>query len=448
MKTEINQLAIEFDADEEFETGRQALVEVLQCKLHFKDTSQFSVMAEILKTDEQKLAAFWFAYFTARLKIEQSYEFILANQCFDWGVKQLDAMQDQTLRPSNCVLLKTQIAVMLVDEDRGMHNNHFSHTQQSCEKALALIAAQPECQAKLESEITYIQAVLALSTLLAKRDTGVFIAESEWIEIEQVLQSAYEKTKSLKIYASVLKAYLVSLSYLKEVTASKLVVSDGRLVSSYYATINSMQVNCLIGSLENQTLREKLMLKVKANSFYEPEPPDVLSDMSEGGQFHIWQFDLPEVNLPEFRDSPLSYNLSLRFNSLGLVQLHFETDLMGADVNHIRHLTNLPLENALDEKIEWQDQTGLLYLRDLAEYIFSQVDDWFGDESSLIYSASEHVSTVLLLETLEDVLQPGKMLTFTEAQNHPDWIGIKIPPREVRSTFENWRVQIPHTGIL
>ncbi|MEA3405858.1 MAG: hypothetical protein U9R28_09000, partial [Pseudomonadota bacterium] len=42
---------------------------------------------------------------------------------------------------------------------------------------------------------------------------------------------------------------------------------------------------------------------------------------------------------------------------------------------------------------------------------------------------------------------PGKMLTFTEAQNHPDWIGIKIPPREVRSTFENWRVQIPHTGI-
>jgi len=447
LKTEINQLAVEFDAEEEFEIGRQALVEVLPCKLHFKDSSKFSEMAQSLKTDEQKLAAFWFAYFTARLKIEQSYEFTLANQCFDWGVKQLDAMQDQALRPSNCALLKAQIAVLLVDEDRGLHNNHFSHTQHSCEKALSLIAAQPECQAELENEVTYIEAVLALSTLLAKRDAGLSIAESEWLEIEQVLQLAYTKTKSLKIYASVLKAHLVSLSYLKKVTANKLVVADGRLISSYYATINSMQVDSLIDALESQELREKLMLKINANGFYEPEPPDVLSDLSEGGQFHIWQFDLPEVTLPEFRSQPLSYNLSLRFNSLGLVQLHFETDLIGADVNYIRHLTNLPLENALDEKVEWQGQVGLLYLRDLAEHLFSQIDSWFGVGASLIYSASEHVSTTLLLETLEDVLQPGKMLTFSEVKSHSDWIGIEIPPREVRSAFENWRVQTPHNGV-
>jgi hypothetical protein len=172
LKTEINQLAINFDADEDFEVGRQALVEFIPCILHFKDTSQFPRMAQSLKSDEQKLAAFWFAYFTARLKIEQSYDFTLANQCFDWGVEQLDAMQNQALRPANCVLLKAQIAVMLVDEDRGMHNNHFYHTQQSCEKALALIAEQTECQAELEYEISYIEAILALSKLLAKRDSA------------------------------------------------------------------------------------------------------------------------------------------------------------------------------------------------------------------------------------------------------------------------------------
>jgi hypothetical protein len=227
----------------------------------------------------------------------------------------------------------------------------------------------------------------------------------------------------------------------------KLVVVDGKLISSYYSTINSMQVDSLIDSLENNALREKLMEKVNAHSFYEPEPPDILSDMSESGQFHIWQFDLPQVVLPDFRSQSLTYNLSLRFNSLGLIQLHFETDLNGADVNYIRHLTNLPLENALDETIEWQGKAGLHYLSDLADVLFEQIDEWFGRKSSFIYSSSEHVSTTLLLETLADSLQPEKMLTFAEVQNHPDWIGIKIPPREVRSAFENWRVQTPHDGI-
>jgi len=185
------------------------------------------------------------------------------------------------------------------------------------------------------------------------------------------------KIQPLKVYASVLKAHLASIAYLKNAHHSKLVVTDGRLVSSYYATINSMQVDSLISALETQALRDDLMLKVQAKSFYEPEPPDVLSDMSEGGQFHIWQFDLPDVVLPEFRGAALRYGLSLRFNSLGLAQLHFETDLAGVDVNHIRHLINLPLENALDEKINWQEKAGLLYLRDVADYLFSQIDDWW-----------------------------------------------------------------------
>ncbi|MEA1989738.1 MAG: hypothetical protein U9N57_11115 [Pseudomonadota bacterium] len=447
MKIDINQQAMAFDAEEEFESGRHALVDTLQCTLHFKDTSQFSEMAKKLKSDQQKLAAFWFAYFTARLKIEQSYEFTLANQCFDWGLKQLDAVQDPSVKPTSCVLLRAQIAVMLVDEDRGMHNNHFSYTRKSCDKALALIAEQPECQAELAFEIAYIQAVQALSALLEKRDQGVLITEQDWEQIELVLKAAYLKTQPLKIYASVLKAHLASIAYLKKATHSKLVVTDGRLVSSYYATINSMQVDCLISSLENQALRDDLMLKVQAKSFYEPEPPDVLSDMSEGGQFHIWQFDLPDVVLPEFRGGALRYGLSLRFNSLGLAQLHFEADLAGIDVNHVRHLINLPLENALDEKVEWQEQVGLLYLRDVADYLFSQIDDWFGQGSSLIYSTSEHVSNTLLLETIQDSASPELLLSFQQVQEHPDWLGLTVPPREVRSAFENWRVQTPHKGV-
>jgi len=444
---DINQVAIQYDEDEAFEAGRQALVEVLQSPMLFKDQAQFAEMTKQLETDQQKLAAFWYAYFTARLKIEQSYEFILANQIFEWGVEQLEAIQNSTLLPAKQVVLKARVAVMLVDEDRGMHNNHFIHTQRSCEKALAVIAEQPESREALQAEITYIEAVLHLARVLDKRDSGQVVTESEWQEVEQVLQSAYVATKALKIYASVLKAHLCSLSYLKPVAPNKLVVTDGRLVSTYYATVNSMQVECLVTALEDPEVRRGLMTQLHTDSFYEPEPPDILSDLSADRQFHIWQFDLPEVVLPQFRDQGLTYSLSLRFNSLGLMQLHFECELDGLDVNSLRHMTNLALENALDEEIVWGNQPGLLYLKNVAEYVFTAIDDWLGDGSNLIYSVSEHVNNTLLIETVEDSSRPGQILSFAELQQHQDWMGLKVPPREVRSAFENWRVQTPHEGI-
>ncbi len=444
---DVNQVAIGFDADEAFEAGRQALVSSLGCKLVFKDVTQFDEMASQLKSDEQKLAAFWYAYFTARLKIEQSYEFTLADHIFEWGVSQLNAMQDSALQPENSVLLKARVAVMLVDEDRGMHNNHFEYTQRSCEKALAVIAEQPDCHEALQHEITYIKAILHLTTVLAKRDSGVQITEQEWLQTEDVLQTAYIATKALKIYASVLKAHLCSLAYLKPVNPSKLLVTDGRLVSTYYATVNSMQVECLITALEDPKIRKGLMAQLHTQNFYEPEPPDILSDLSSDRQFHVWQFDLPQVSLPTFRDQGLTYDLSLRFNSLGLMQLHFECELDGMDINAIRHMTNLALENALDEEITWAEQPGLLYLKNIAQHVFSSIDDWLGKGSNLIYSVSEYVNNTLLIETVEDSSRPGRILTFPELEQHQDWMGLKVPPREVRSAFENWRVQTPHDGI-
>lgn len=403
-------------------------------------------MAAALKTDQQKLAGFWFAYFTARLKIEQSYDFLMAFKTFNWGVEQLEVMSDQALRPTPCVELRTRIAVMAVDEDRGMHNNHFVNTKRACDEALDLIDQHPECRAELDKKIAYISAIKALSEVLLRRDQGEVISDSEWDRLQDSLKSAYEITLELKVYSSVLKAYLISIDYLRKVPANKLIVREGRLVSVYYATINSMQVDSLIGALENEHQRQQLIDELQADAFYEPEPPDILSDMSESGQFHVWQFDLAEVLLPQFRDSGQNFELGLRFNSLGLLQLQFETDLVGADVNKIRHLTNLPLENALDEAISWNGQ-DYLYLRDLADDVFNKVEDWFGGNASLIYNTSEHISSTMLLETIEDQAQAGKLLSFSEVEQHPDWLGIKVPPREVRSTFENWRVQKPHSGI-
>lgn len=446
MVMDINQVSIEFDQKEEFEVGRQALVEILQCNLQLNDQTQFNDMANNLITDQQKLAGFWFAYFTARLKIEQSYDFLLAFEIYGWGAALLEKMQEQSLRPSQCIELRTHIAVMAVEEDRGMHNNHFSNTHRACEEALQLIEKNPNCRAELQKKIAYIEAVKAMSDVLVRRDKGEVITADEWNALQTIMRTAYEKTRDLKVYSSVLKSYLISIDYLREAPTNKLIIEDGRLVSSYYATINSMQVDCLIDALSNDSLRARLISDLKANAFYEPEPPDILSDMSETGQFHIWQFDLPEVKLPAFRDSGISYELNLRFNSLGLLQLKFELELQGADVNCVRHLTNLPLENALDETIKWGEK-NYHYLRELADDVFSDVERWFGGNSSLIYSTSEHVSSTLLIETLGDQARPGKLLNFAEVQSHPDWIGLKVPPREVRSTFENWRVQKPHTGI-
>jgi len=443
---DINQVAVEFDQDEDFETGRQFLAEKLPCSLYFKDTSQLVNMAQSLESDEQKLAGYWVAYFTARLKIEQSYDFLLAFNIYEWGAKLLDAMQQQDLRPLPCIELRAKIAVMAVDEDRGMHNNHFIQTQQACDEALELIEQNPQCRPELDNKIAYIEAVKAMSDVLVRRDQGERISDSEWNALQVTLRTAYDTIIELKVYASVIKAYLVSIDFLREAPTNKLIIRDGRLISTYYATINSMQVECLISSLEDEESRQKLVKVLEAKAFYEPEPPDILSDMSESGQFHIWQFDLDEINLPNFRAEGICYALSLRINSLGLLQLHLQAELEGADVNKVRHLTNLPLENALDEMIEWQGRS-YLYLRDVASEIFQNVENWLGGQSSLIYNTSEHIASTMLLETMEDQAQPNKLLSFADVQAHPDWLGLKIPPREVRSTFENWRVQKPHPGI-
>ena len=442
----INQIAVEYDQEEEFEVGRQALVEFLGCEVQLKNASQLPSLAEQLLTDEQKLSGFWFAYFTARLKIEQSYDFLFAFELFSWGADLLDTMQDQTLRPKPCEELRARIAVMAVDEDRGMHNNHFSNTLRACNEALALVAKHPECSQELAVKVAYIEAIRTFSELLVKRDTGLFISDHEWSHCQLELQKAYQVTRDLKVYASVLKAYLISIDYLRASPVDKLIVAEGRMTSTYYATINSMEVDHLIESLTDQAQRQKLIEALSATAFYEPEPPDILSDMSESGQFHVWQFDLNSTELPYFRDESIQFELVLRFNSLGLLQLQCTTDLDGFDVNAVRHLANLPLENALDEKMQW-NQTEYHYLRDIADDIFAKVQSWFGGTQCLIYNTSEHVSSTLLLESIVTSADPNKWLTFSEVEQHPDWIGLKTPPREVRSTFENWRVQAPHHGV-
>ena len=443
----INELAITYDADEDFEEGRQMLAAMLDCNLRFDKALDETSYANILQTDEQKLAAFWFAYFTARLKIEQSYDFLLANQVFNWGCFQLDAMVDASLKPEACTLLQMKVAVRLVELDRGMHNNHFVTAEQACHELLSLIGSEQACTTSLEMERSYVEAILTLTQLLVRRDKGGLIGADEWQSCETVLRSAYEFLKPKKIYASIIKSYLCSLDYLKAVVEPKLVVTDGRLISTFYATVNSIEAESLVAVMEDESKRKTLMDLLQVDQFYEPEPPDILSDLSEDRQFHIWQFDLPAVSLPSFRGVSLDYALSLRFNNLGLLQLNFECPLDGLDVNAIRHLSNMALENALDESIDWPVQANLFYLRDVASFVLETIDSWFGGGDNLIYSVGEHVNTTVLIETIEQDGVAGRFLNFQELMQHPEWIGLTIPPREVRSAYENWRVQKPHNGV-
>ncbi len=442
----LNEQMQAFDQDEEFEVGRQSLVDELGEPLSFSNEADFAENTARLCRDQQKLAAFWFAYFTARLKIEQSYDFLQAFKIFDWGLEQLERMQEPTLRPEPCVELRARIAVMSVEEDRGMHNNHFVNTLKACDKALALISEYPQCTEALQTKITYIQALKAFSELLLRRERGEQISEAQWQQLKTTMQQAYQDTSALKVYSSMLKSYLLSIDSLKNAPANKLRIMDGRLTTVYYATINSMQVDSLVAFLQEDSKRQQLQQALKSDAFYEPEPPDVLSDMSVDGQFHIWQFDLDSVVLPSFRDDGIEYAVNLRFNSLGLVQLQLEVNLAQMDVNAYRHLINLPLENALDEEVYWDGQR-YLYLRDVASKVFATIEVWFGQEECLIYNTSEHVSSTSLIETLEVSDKPGELLSFSEVQAHPDWKGLQIPPREVRSTFENWRLQQPHAGV-
>lgn len=441
---DINQHAQQCDLDEAFEAGRQALSSYLGVEFSVNSPAELPKAEQALATDAQYLAAFWFAYFTARLKIERTYELSFANQLYQWGKAQLAKIQNADYLPDASEQLRTEIAVRLVDADRGMHNNDFVHTQKTCQQILTMIDAHD--QTGLTMERIYLQAILALTNLLVRRDAGDTVLEADWHEVETILQHAVQQTASLKIYSSVLHTYLTSVAYLKRVEPNKLLVADGCLVTTYYATINSMQVDDLIAALDTPSQRESLMTRIGASAFYEPEAPDVLSDLSEEGQFHIWQFDLPGIHLDDFRGATRDYQVSLRFNTLGLVQLQLETELQEVDVNTVRHLTNMALENALDEPIHWSGKI-YPYLRDVADKVFGSVDTWLGDGDSLIYNVSMHVNNCVLVE--QAVLQkaPQTYLRSHVVRAHADWAGLTIPPREVRSAFENWRVQTPHSGI-
>jgi hypothetical protein len=129
-RVNLNELGQRQDQDEAFEVGReqmQACLRALGCSVDLAhQRPQAAQMAKVSGSDEALVAAYWLAYFGARLKIEQSYDFIDAKALFAWGEQCLAQVSDAALRPQDCVGLHHRLAVASVDVDRGMHNNVFA----------------------------------------------------------------------------------------------------------------------------------------------------------------------------------------------------------------------------------------------------------------------------------------------------------------------------------
>lgn len=453
--TDINVLAVQYDEEEAFEAGRQVLFSLLPAEAG--EAITFELLREVepkIVEDQQRLAAFWAAYFTARLKIEQSYDFLQAFELYEWGAEQLAKIQQKAMLPHPCVQLRTRLNVHLVNIDRGLHNNDFPQVVETCDQLLALLESNAECKADLQTERDYVLVMRQVAQLLADRDAQGVLPETRWHEVKEALWQAYQKmqSKGLAIYSSILQSLWMALPVWQEAQGSRLWVTRGRFVTTYYATLNSMNAEGLVAALTDKQRIQELIDILGASAFYEPEPPDILSELSFKNQFHIWAMDLPEVVLADFREQGLTLQASVRLNSLGLMQLHFSTDLEGWDVNALRHLMNLPLENALDEAVQWQEMS-CRYLREVAQTVLQRIDDWLDHNHavySLIFDVSSDINSTLLIEEAQ-TRQAGEveapLLTPEQFYAHADWRGLMIPPREVRSVYENWRMQTPHPGV-
>ncbi|MDR9498431.1 MAG: hypothetical protein RI556_04580 [Hydrogenovibrio sp.] len=445
----VNELGQCLDQDEAFEVGReqmQARLQALGCSVDSAhQRPQVEQMANLSGSDEALVAAYWLAYFGARLKIEQSYDFIDAKALFAWGEQCLAKVSDAALRPQDCVCLHHQLAVASVDVDRGMHNNAFAQCADACREQLSWLAETAACQSQLSAWQAYLQAMLVLSETLQRRDQGQGVSEADWDQVESDLYQAWLKNRSQRVFASMLRAHWASVATLRQPSTDKLVIHSGQWSTAFYATLNALSVDCLSGFLQDAPKRLLLEQALGAEAFYQPEPADVLSDLSLSDPFRLWQFDLPSVRVSDFRGDALTLALSVRLNNLGSVQCLLQTDLDGMDVNALRHLNNLPLENAVDERMQWRDH-AYAYLREIADEVFAMIRDWLGHAQALQANTSEHVATSVLIEQF-CTLQSQRPLSFAQAQAHGDWQGLTTPPREVRSHFENWRLQQPHAGV-
>ncbi|GAB6035257.1 hypothetical protein [Galenea microaerophila] len=446
---EIHQIAQQYDQEEAFEVGRQKVRQWLPTEAAVNyDYERLEALAKSLHSDEARVAFYWFAYFTARMKIEQSYDFLQAFQLFDLGSAVLDQIAAAEALPEKCDRLQQKLMVRLVKIDRGIHNNDFKETVDSCNELLQMLEAYPACQTRFSAEYHYLVLMRVIAQLLMKRDAGEDSVE-EWLQVRAQLETLYHEydAKGLTIISSILQAFLMALPVWQQAGENRLQVTRGRALITFYATLNSLQTEGLAAALNHDSKRQALMQALHAEAFYEPEPPDILSDLSFHTQFHVWQFDLPEVHLPQFRHKGLHGALQLRVNSLGLLQLTMEVPIEGWDVNALRHLMNLPLENALDEPVQWQG-LEVHYLREVAQTIFDRFDHWLDqnkEQACLVHSVSHDVNFTLLVEAAQD--KQHALLTPEQFYAHPDWNGLKVPPREVRSVYENWRMQTAHKGV-
>ena len=450
---QIAHLAKQYDADEAFETGRQRLRQWLPTKaVENYDLAGLQALSSQLDSQAARLAFYWFAYFTARIKIEQSYDFLQAFELLDLGQRILQSMAQPEAVVSECDQLYAYLMVQLVDIDRGIHNNDFLYAMQAAQRLLDKIDAHPDCQAAVATEKAYLQVMYAVAELLHLRDVGQDSPE-QWQQVHHALQRAFDEMSAtgLDIYASLLQAFLMAFPTWQQAGSNRLRVTRGRGVATYYATLDTMQTKGLLEALNDRARRQVLMRALGSETFYEPEPPDILSDISFQSQFHIWQFELPSIELPDFRGAGLAFDVTLRINSLGVLQLFLEVDIADMGVNALRHLMNLPSENAIDETVVWHHPDATVkvhYLREMAEQIFVAFDDWLDQNVTsdcLVRSVGTDVNMLLLVEAAAD--NEHTLLTPDAFYAHPDWKGLKVPPREVRSVYENWRMQQPHDGV-
>jgi len=166
------------------------------------------------------------------------YDFLQAFHLFDLGSEVLAQVESSCAKLADCDWLMQNLMVRFVDIDRGIHNNDFAYTVDTCNRLLQTLEAYPACKARLMVESQYLVLMREIAQLMVNRDAGNDSVE-DWAQVRSQLQSLYQeyKAKGLTIHSSILQAFLMALPSWQQAGDNRLQVTRGRAIATFYATL-------------------------------------------------------------------------------------------------------------------------------------------------------------------------------------------------------------------
>lgn len=428
---------------------------------------------------EEALSAFWLLYFTARIIVENSYEYKKAEELINHSLVFLEKVEEMVDTPFIQIMEKyTQSQIILCQIDRGIYNGLPELLKEHAEslgnnvKLIRTIALKLSKDLSVKLYNDFIIPMIEAQEIYGKATEKVaLLYEQRWNEVTNFINAIEENRSTVitavetlnnmgaNILAYDLKPHLPiieRIASLRKSGYSNLYIRKGRLQFSYFAGVNYTLVDKFSEFLQSVTKGDESASKfcleaIGVNSLCEVELSDIWSRLAvkdskqeeDHSQLFVKKYSVTLAPLQIFfRKKELLFEVTLDYFSMGIFCLNFYTNIDDFDVTTIRHAMSLNAPFSLDEKMMWKNRR-FSFIWEFTDFVFDSVKNalqkFLGHNKPLSWEKFDNSFMMLSVDSIDEWMENEfKNLNSEKIQTHKLFVGLITPQREVRSAIDNW----------